>query len=99
VLSPHVGQPWTPAGVQLRFPRAGQLLKHDDDLSDFPVSETMDELKAWLPRLVADANGHKWINHKGLVSCVICGHCRVRDQSAQKACRGPVRIGLRVGQA
>lgn len=53
-----------------------------------PVTNSIPELEAAIPNLVADDKGHKWINHRDIVACVLCGLCKVGDPTKQSLCKG-----------
>ena len=44
--------------------------------------------------IIAESNGHKWMNWHGMVCCRDCGFLR-REDDQNKPCQGKVGIALR----
>jgi hypothetical protein len=46
------------------------------------------------PKIIAESNGHKWIEDRGMVYCLDCGWVR-RPDDKNKPCQGKAEVGLR----
>jgi hypothetical protein len=46
------------------------------------------------PKIIAQSNGHKWIEDRGMIYCLDCGWVR-RPDDRNKPCQGKAEVALR----